>query len=519
MNDKKFVKAEYKEQKVTQYQGNPLIEALPEIMTKEEILEELIHHPKYSSTEVEFEDETRVYSVDKLFEYFQPLPMHITYAEKIGKLIRNGYISRNPKVYNPLIKLSKIEQDNLDIGDSSSSVKSSAFVGVSGVGKTVSTNRILKLYDQVIIHDRPYNIYQVVWLKIDCPYDGSLKQLCMSFFSEMDNVLGTNYFEKHGKSRKSIDEMMTMMKKVAAIHQLGLLIIDEIQHLDLAKSGGSEKMLNFFVTLNNTIGVPVLLIGTPKARKLFQGDLRQARRMDGLGAISWERLVNDEYWDFLINEIWDYNWLKKQPELNDEIINILYHESQGIIDAVIKIYILAQCRAINDGSETITTDLIKLVARQDLVNMRPMLEALKSGDLSEIAKYGDIMPVNFDDIRQKVLKPSRQFLLKKTELEEQESIIYEKAAQVIAKLMGKKIRYEVAEELTDKILKKEPSLSVDKVYERIIKKFEKKNNNSYDGKKEDRVLGSLHSQAKECGVPVSSILEENGYIKDPMEVY
>jgi len=45
---------------------------------------------------------------------------------------------------------------------------------------------------------------------------------------------------------------MVKMSTLAHTHGLGLLIIDEIQHLSQAKSGGSEKMLNFFVTLVNT---------------------------------------------------------------------------------------------------------------------------------------------------------------------------------------------------------------------------------------------------------------------------
>jgi len=41
----------------------------------------------------------------------------------------------------------------------------------------------------------------------------------------------------------------------------------------MAKSGGSEKMLNFFVNLVNNVGVPVVLVGTPKAVKVLQGIL------------------------------------------------------------------------------------------------------------------------------------------------------------------------------------------------------------------------------------------------------
>lgn len=47
------------------------------------------------------------------------------------------------------------------------------------------------------------------------------------------------------------------MSQLANAHALGLLAIDEIQHLSRSKSGGSQEMLNFFVTMVNTIGVPL----------------------------------------------------------------------------------------------------------------------------------------------------------------------------------------------------------------------------------------------------------------------
>ncbi len=60
------------------------------------------------------------------------------------------------------------------------------------------------------------------------------------------------------------------MSLTAANHCIGVLVIDEIQRLSQARSGGAERMLNFFVQLINTIGVPVVLIGTYKARSLIR---------------------------------------------------------------------------------------------------------------------------------------------------------------------------------------------------------------------------------------------------------
>ena len=77
-------------------------------------------------------------------------------------------------------------------------VKSAAsgftIIGVSGVGKSTAVEKILSLYPQRIVHtkyrERPLAFTQLVWLKLDCPHDGSLKQLCYQFFYALDLAAG-----------------------------------------------------------------------------------------------------------------------------------------------------------------------------------------------------------------------------------------------------------------------------------------------------------------------------------------
>ena len=196
--------------------------------------------------------------------------------------------------------------------------------------------------------------------------------------------------------------MLARMALVASIHSLGVLVIDEIQDLSTAKSGGSEKMLNFFVKLVNTIGVPVVRIGTNKALPILQGDFRQARRGTGEGGVYWERMMRDtpeekEIWRFFVEGFFDYQWTRNSVRLTDELDELLHEESQGIVDIAIKLFMIAQWRAIAVESEIITPDLIKQVASDSLHLVRPMLDALKSGDKERIAKYSDIKPLDIKD--------------------------------------------------------------------------------------------------------------------------
>ncbi|MEI2614896.1 MAG: ATP-binding protein [Methylotenera sp.] len=62
-----------------------------------------------------------------------------------------------------------------------STARSLSLIGCSGSGKSTTLNRILATYPQVIFHEK-YNFTQIVYLKLDCPHDGSLKNLCYHFF-------------------------------------------------------------------------------------------------------------------------------------------------------------------------------------------------------------------------------------------------------------------------------------------------------------------------------------------------
>lgn len=402
------VLAEYMEQMLEEYSGNPLIEALPPIFSYEQT-EELVHeYPAFSEKERELDERYRYHCVQRLFRYFQPLSVHFDIEQRISRVIRQGYISRNPLHPGNAADMQQIyrmiREGNYEFNRellSRTSATGFTIIGTSGVGKSTSVEKILSLYPQIIVHSeykgKPFCHYQLTWLKLDCPFDGSVKGLCNNFFLAFDRLLGDNTYNKYADGRNiSVNTMMPIMAQLARNHSLGMLIIDEIQHLSLAKSGGSEKMLNFFVNLVNTIGVPVILIGTTKAMSILQSEFRQARRGSGQGDLIWERMRNDMYWELLLEGMWKYQWTRHKVELTKELIDALYFESQGIVDIAVKIFILAQMRAIASGKEVISDKLIGAVARENLKLVKPMLDALKSGDLDRIELYKDIMPVDIN---------------------------------------------------------------------------------------------------------------------------
>ena len=164
--------------------------------------------------------------------------------------------------------------------------------------------------------------------------------------------------------------------------------------------------MNFLVTLVNTIGIPVIIIGTPAALPLLQGAFRQARRASGLGSLTWDRLTQGATWNDFITRMWAFQWTREQTPISNEIRTVLYEESQGIVDVVIILFMLAQMHSIQLGSltqrpELLDTKLLKYVARENFRIIAPMIEAMKKNDLRAIARYDDLQ--QFHDYVHQVL--------------------------------------------------------------------------------------------------------------------
>ncbi|MFT9820811.1 ATP-binding protein [Lysinibacillus sp. NPDC056185] len=528
-NGIKVQKAEYLEQENIEYSGNPLIEALPPILSKEEAFEQLSFLPLYHENERNVSNHHRYHSLLRLSRFYQPINQTLNLEQRFSGFIRYGYVSRNPLQKKHVQVLNElhsrlINKEGLGLPpDIRSSASSFTLMGFSGIGKTSAIERILSLYPQVILHQEPINSIQIVWLKLNCPHDGSLKTLCMDFFQKIDVLIGTNYFEKYGKRTNSISSMVTRMGQVARIHFIGALIIDEIQHLLSASGVASEIMMNFFVTLVNEIGVPVMFIGTMKAKVLLQKDFRQARRSSGQGDMIWQQMKQDDDWEVLITSMWDYQWTKERTELTSELFNTIHEESQGIVDVAVKLYLLAQVRAIDSGLEKITSQLIQKVAKRDLQILQPMLKALKSGDPREIAKYEDIVPINIEEYIQNrlpVMDLKEHIRAKKEEISQNRlNKDLSKLEKLIISLINLDINENVAENAAKYVLKKSPELTIQQLMAASLQYIEeiKENRRNIKNGAVDSKLKSIINKGKKNKRSAYEALCEEGYIKNPLE--
>jgi hypothetical protein len=425
VNRGRVVDAVYREPEIDAYAGNPLQEALPPYLTTQQLILRLKYRPDYQESQRSESDENRVQLLQYGLRFFTPLDVHIDLYRRFSNLIRTGYFNRNPltetleRKPKPRIRTFDQYEEQYQAYQDEPPSTAAGFnmAGTSGIGKSFSILRILNLFPQVIRHSlyrgHPFTQHQLVWLKIDCPFDGYPRALCISFFKVVDAILGTTYKDSYVKRGRLEAELLNDMSTVADNHFLGVLVIDEIQRLSLAKSGGTRKLLNFFVQLLNEIGVPVVLVGTYKALDVFGTAFSYLRRGTGQGDLIWDRMENDAQWQVFVKSLFKLQYTrqgfshKDLEQLSDidknlgrvpkDLGDVLYEETQGITDLAVKVYRFAQERAIDSKKEVVTADLIRSVAADKLKMLSEVLTALKSGDKRALARFDDLYPTCFKD--------------------------------------------------------------------------------------------------------------------------
>lgn len=411
-----IVSAIYLPANLQEYAGNPLYEALPQFLQAHELVDKFGRFPSISKSERNLSATQRMLAVSRLNNYFEPLPSHFEVFEQINLILRAGYAHRNPAedTYRKALINSyrqSMEGQICPIGTSvPSTAPSFALFGVSGVGKSTVVERTLNFLPQAINHEN-HHFIQVVWLKLDCPLDGSLKQLLLTILDKLDALLGTTYYKMIGRTR-TIDELILTVVKIVSMHHLGVLVIDEIQNLLDASGVGQAKMLNFFVTFANEVKIPLITVGTPRALSLLEGTFREARRVGECGTFIWNSLSLGEEWSFFLEGLWKYQWTMQPVPLTPGFSKLMHEQTQGIHALVVRLFQLSQMQAIRTGVERLTEELITDVAADKFKLVAPMLNALRKGDKTAIQKYEDLLNKGLHEIKIGVESETNIALLK-----------------------------------------------------------------------------------------------------------
>jgi hypothetical protein len=324
------------------------------------------------------------------------------------ELIRDGLAARRPSVANIVRRRKQVTTFTNNVvahlGDDRSQADveaiGGALIGISGMGKTRTLKRILRLLRQVITFDVAKNpslpTNMVTHIRAECPSNRTIKALIESIFAAIEAAIGEQI--PASLKRGSISVLVQNIGQVCSEIYLGVLIIDEVQHALRPDGLPEPQLLNFFVELSNTLQVPIILVGTPLARQVVGRQMRQARRMLGpeWSNLKWGSVAYKTF----IESIWPYQYTRAFTPY-EGVAEKFYELSQGVPALAIALFRHAQSYVIHMESDQpqasgedepilITNELLQAVSDDLFQNVHPMVLALHSGDPDQMSAYEDL---------------------------------------------------------------------------------------------------------------------------------
>lgn len=229
-------------------------------------------------------------------------------------------------------------------------------IGESGVGKTSMLEQVLSYFPSVIEHEmyKGHKLElkkQVVWIKVDCPSNSSVRDLCEEILASLDLALE----REKTKSAGTIGSLIRQLEQSIKASFLGLLVIDEMQNLQFKRTGGENNLLKFLHRLVNKLGVPLFFVANPPFDETLIKELKAARRAESGYHHKMSTLSREgASWNAFIEQLWNYQWTNVYTELTDELNTALHRLSVGNIDMASRTYRETQRQLIGSVDERIT---------------------------------------------------------------------------------------------------------------------------------------------------------------------
>jgi len=337
-----------------------------------------------------------------LYDVVYPTPSLVRLFVRILEVLAMGYLKRSPLQPNVLAKTIFLLKNTppkdlckLVMMQGTGSPLSLSVVGASGMGKTFGVQHVLSYLTQVwrhrSYHGRPMNHLQVVWLNVTCPPTGTLKGLLLSILLQLDFALGTSFYANWLLSRVSTDVLLINVALILYCHGVGVVVLDELQHLRVRGFHDTELMLNFFVALMNFLSMPLICVGTYSALNVLSTTMRDGRRLAGAGYIEFNRYEQHESVTRNVGKYY-LNFLpgvdKRQAAALQGPVYDIY---QGIHFLLPNLVHRVTAELSYRGMDHVTEDVLKYYQEVELKPIAGALEALRKKDVDAIEAYGDLL--------------------------------------------------------------------------------------------------------------------------------
>jgi len=381
------VPARYVKAKIKEDEGNMYIEALPYPRENKDI------YRAYSRSFASYDYDSikkmtkleKMLQVSMLKEIRFPLPFHseLEFSFYNALLISYRHRKRCP-VYDKNINYMAENKDNemtsVLYGDSSDATNAGfSLIGYSGCGKSSAISTLVSHYPQVIIHEDGDGGYfpQITYLVVNCIANSNFSALYEGIGDAIDKAFGNAQpvYALEIKKTMGLGNKAEKVRSFIELFGVGIIIFDEIQLIDFQHT--KENSFDSLLTLANRTKVAIAVVGTEDARDKMFHELRTARRVGTM--INGNRYCeNREFFEYLVSQIFEYQWFKEPIEVTDKIIDTLYDVTKGIIDQLVSIYSCMNIEAITARKKIeINADFIHHVADKYYPGIQDVLGSIE----------------------------------------------------------------------------------------------------------------------------------------------
>lgn len=349
--------------------GNPFLDSIELFLATDNIAAQLTTSPMDRVDVGNLSLQQRLDILDRMQEeYFEATTESVNIATRLYRLIRKGYLNRNPT--RPSVRRMTMEiagyagKELSELPWFATYAKGMTITGITGLGKSHEIKRALSLIPQDIVHQRSdaagwLTMNQISWLYVAMSHDGTLGGLMLQILYALDEVLGTQYSMDKSLTGSSNEKLAVRLGIIFRNHGLGVLVIDELQSRNFEGRGLGRFAATFFLRLLN-IGIPVVLIGNPLGLSALYAYSQDVRRVGSGGSIEFHPHHQSGFdWDECIApSLWRQSVM---PE-PDQIANrnqLLFKYSGGIRDFACRVRFCSQRIALDLGSSYVSEEHMK----------------------------------------------------------------------------------------------------------------------------------------------------------------
>ena len=388
------------------YRGNPLVEAWPPL-ERNAISALMVSQIAFSPTDRTHSADLRIQYAHRLMDFFLPFDPQVDFNQKLWALICAGYKARDPArvvTTNAFDQLCEsIAGDRIEpsqVAHFRDSIWTAFLIGTPGTGKTSTPIALLRrLAGDLLHHPKWGELYQSLFIHIQAPKRGKGKTLAEVVYRKLRAEaikVGLPLPYMSGTQPKTLADFEEAIDVLARKLNLGILILDELQHLYAGTGEMDHDSMKFLTGFVSRLNVPVLFVGTWECAALLGLEVRLGRRVTGPTTAYFKRMQMDDDFTVFVQTLFNYQFTEKVVEATAPLIALIYHHTQGIADLVVKLIVMCQVEAILSGEEEITEALVNEIGANHMGIISPAVRMMREGQSEEDPTLWDLEPVDFE---------------------------------------------------------------------------------------------------------------------------